>query len=139
MTPEYSQFVLGIAILSVGAIAVVGWLYIKKLKKEDSERVDAIIASMGNSRFTVFDNHGHKYCGPVNPHSISEIKGKSLRRISGGKSNETGLMPSDYWVYNMDSSSSHHCDSSSSHHSSSDCSSDDNGICDSGGFDGGGL
>lgn len=28
MTPEYSQFVLGIAMLSVGAIAVVGWLYI---------------------------------------------------------------------------------------------------------------
>lgn len=28
MTPEYSQFVLGLSSLEISAIAVVGWLYI---------------------------------------------------------------------------------------------------------------
>lgn len=148
MTPEYSRFLLGLAMLAVSAIAVVGWLYIATGGTEETDKEDDIKQVINEVEEAIantpeFDNWLRTDNVVISSNnfgrkaSIPSSRSSKLTPKSGTgytNNNKRSTPVDDSWMY-YDSqvpSSNSHCHNSSSYNhdcgshdsSSPDCSCD---------------
>jgi hypothetical protein len=137
MTPEYSRFLIGMAMLAIMAIAVVGWLYVATEPKDEEElsEDDKVIKAMiDDYSDEEVDELLGRFSETFVDHLVETRRKRENATISGNLEGYGYIESIPMSVINQDAWSYDSCDSSA--HSSHDCGSYDSGSYDSG-FDGG--